>query len=53
MTVRKNIPERGSWARFLGENLESWSKHGEMALGDLGQWMGVFWGQVLSWEAER
>lgn len=34
MTVRKNIPDRGSWARFLRENLESWNEHEEMALGD-------------------
>lgn len=43
VTLRKNIPDWGSWARFLGENVESWSKREEIALGDLGQQMGFSW----------
>lgn len=42
VTVRKNIPGRGSWARFLRENLYSWNEHEEMALGELCQQMGIF-----------
>lgn len=44
VTVRKNIPDQGSWACFLGENLESQSKHKEVALGNLGQGMGIVMG---------
>lgn len=42
VTVRKNIPDRGSWARFLRENLQFWNKHEELARGDLCRWMGIF-----------
>jgi len=53
VTVRKNIPDRGSCARFLGENLVSLSKHKDMALCDLGQWVGIFLGHGLGWEAKK
>lgn len=55
MTVRKNIPDRGSWARFLRENLESWNEHEEMALGDFvsvdGDFFFFFLDCGLGWEA--